>query len=79
MRYKCENGSDSSPSVCVYRGLFLNLTLNKTKRIDGQNSGLFVFYINPALMNLKKMNLTQYFTLNCASVYKVTSLAYSNG
>jgi len=37
--YKCENGSDISPSVCVYRGLSLKISLNYTKRLKGKNSG----------------------------------------
>ena len=79
IHYRCVNGSDISPSACVYRGLFLNLTLKKTERVDGQNSGTFTFYVSPALMNLRRMDLTEYFTLDCESAYNVTSMAYDNG
>ena len=34
VKYKCENGSDSSSSVCFYCGM-INLTLSNTKRVEG--------------------------------------------
>ena len=33
VKYRCENGSDSSPSACFYCGM-IRLTLNKTERVD---------------------------------------------
>ena len=51
VKYRCENGTDVAPSACVYFGM-IGLTLNKTERLEGSNSGMFTFLVNPALKNM---------------------------
>lgn len=77
--YRCENGSSSSPSACVYVGLPLNLTLVHVRRTDGLNQGVFEFRVYPPLLNIGKMNLSTCVSLDCGTDYQISSLSYASG
>jgi cysteine-rich repeat protein len=56
--YRCENGSASSASACVYVGVPLEVDLQRIERTPGLDQGVFQFTIVPALFNINKMNLS---------------------
>lgn len=65
--------------MCVYRGLFLNVSLEKISKNDETNSGTFTFTVDPSLLNLKKMNISKYLNFSCDSTYSIASITYDNG
>jgi cysteine-rich repeat protein len=78
-RYRCENGSSTSASICYYIGSAVTLALQSITKTEGQNQGVFKFSVSPALTNLEKLNLTTYLTFNCATNYTVASSSYTPG
>jgi cysteine-rich repeat protein len=78
--YKCENGSSTTPSVCVYRGIPLSLNLSQIERTEGMNQGVFLFDVSPPLININRMDLRQCVELECElTAYAVSKIAYSSG
>jgi hypothetical protein len=67
-----------SPSVCIYRGIPLELTLKYVERNGDNNQGSFVFNIYPPLLFLDKLTSSD-IVLGCLSDYTVVESSYSSG
>ena len=77
--YKCLYGSETSHSVCVYRGNPLLFGLIRTERVEGENKGIFQFSVYPPILIIEQIDLYQYVNLSCASTYTVTQMEYTSG
>ena len=77
--YRCYNRSTNSSSVCVYEGIPLIVSLNSSRKTEGENQGFFQFSIYPPLLNINRMNLSSHVSFDCDSTYNVSDVAYSSG
>ena len=77
--FRCLNGSSSGPSVCVYNGVPLGLTLRSIQRAEDQDRGIFQFDVYPPLFTINRMHLSQHVLLDCNATYSIVELSYSNG
>jgi cysteine-rich repeat protein len=67
--YSCSNQIPETPSVCVYKGIPTNLTLDYIERNVEANQGTFYFKLTPTLTILNKMDFSNRTTLSCNSEY----------
>ena len=75
--YQC---TKSSPSLCKYFGIKIAITVIDIQKQDYENRGIFTFTFQPKLINLAKVNISNYFNFYTSSAsYQVTNWVYSNG
>lgn len=74
--YRCDN--TQSPSLCLYAGIPVNLTLKYSERPSDDNRGLFAFQLYPPLLFLNTL-AAQDVSFICNSDYSIRSVSYSNG
>jgi len=77
--YQCYNASNTSPSVCVYLGKPLQISLQSIRRNTSANEGLFSFKITPPLSSLSKMDFGSFLSLSCDCAYTVSDIKYTDG
>jgi hypothetical protein len=59
------NGSDTTPSICIYYPLNIGVTLWRIDKMVFENVGVFRFKISPFLKNMLKFNLTKDINFVC--------------
>ena len=48
--YGCQLGSETTPSVCIYKGNPLTFDQLSTERVEGYNQGIFKFSVYPPIL-----------------------------
>ena len=78
-QYRCENGSSTTASQCVYLGVSLALNVSSINRVEGENRANLAFSIWPALIVLNKLDFSQCASLSCNTTFEMSSISYASG
>jgi cysteine-rich repeat protein len=75
--YVCNDGSATTPSRCIYKGM-VKLELLCVYKGELLNTAQVLFQINPFVSNIAKMNLTAALLFYSSFNLSITSVAYSD-
>jgi hypothetical protein len=60
-------------------GMTISVSVDNIQRVIGQNQGILLFNVYPALLNINLMNLSYYVSLKCNSNFTIEQISYSDG